>query len=441
MNRRELTAIGFMTFALFLGAGNLIFPPLMAQQAGDNWLLAIAGFLVTAVGLPALALLILSRLPSVEHLAAGLPKWMDRSFWMLIFITIGPAFALPRAVTVAYEMGIKPFYSGNGLLLFSAIFCGLTLLLALKPGQLVHYIGKVMTPALILMLTALTLFALFNPLGDASEAIDTYQKAPVINGLTQGYMTLDALAALVFGWVIINAVRTASASKPESSQRNITVIIAIYALLMSLCYLSMGYLGATSSDIAANASNGGAILAAYAVGQFGFVGKVMLAVITLLACLTTTVGITTANAHYLKNTYGVKFALSAAGISLLTAIISNVGLETLIQVSLPLILILCPMAIALVMVVVLLPNKSTNGKRTISKSQTFTVTIAALFGTLDAFMIVGKLPSSIMAFGQQWLPLFNENLSWLMPVIITMFVFKAARQLSQNQQAETASAQ
>ncbi|MCL1035837.1 branched-chain amino acid transport system II carrier protein [Shewanella submarina] len=446
MNRRELAAIGFMTFALFLGAGNLIFPPLMAQQAGDNWLLAVAGFLVTAVGLPAITLLILARLPSVEHLTLGLPKWMDRSFWLLIFTTIGPAFALPRAVTVAYEMGVKPFYSGDGLLLFSVFFCVLTLVLALRPGKLVDYIGKVMTPALIIMLCALTLFALFNPLGSASEATGPYQSAPVVSGLTQGYMTLDALAAVVFGWVIINAIRRTDKKSTNGRRNTLTrstlVIVGIYAILMSACYLAMGYLGATSSNIAPNAGNGGEILAAYAAGQFGMMGQVILALITLIACLTTTVGITTANAHYYENTYGVKFALSTGIICGLTATISNIGLEALIQLSLPVILVLCPVAISLVMAVIVIPAKSgVQGAPAISKGQTLVVSVAALFGTLDALMILGKLPEDAIELGQSMLPLFNENLSWLVPAVITLMLLKLVRLLNTSKRNSIAELQ
>ena len=434
MNRRELAAIGFMTFALFLGAGNLIFPPLMAQQAGENWLYAIAGFLVTAVGLPALTLIVLGRLPSIDKLTAALPQWMDRSFWFLILTTIGPAFALPRAVTVAYEMGIKPFYSGNGLLLFSIIFCGLTLALALKPGKLVDYIGRMMTPALIIMLALLTIFALFNPLGAPMAATAVYQQAPIANGLTQGYMTLDAIAAVVFGWVIINTIRLRSSGNESATFRYILIIVAIYAALMALCYLAMGYLGATSSNIAAHATNGGEILAAYAAGLFGAMGQVMLAVITLIACLTTTVGITTANAEYYQNSYGIKFKISAVVITLLTAAISNVGLETIIKVSLPVILVLCPIAIVLIMSVIFIPKISHSNAREISVGQVVVVTIATLFGTLDALNILAKLPESVIKIAQQYLPLFNDNVSWLLPVMMALVLVKLTRMLTPQKQ-------
>ncbi|MBD1570131.1 branched-chain amino acid transport system II carrier protein [Aliivibrio sp. S10_S31] len=424
MNRRDLAAIGFMTFALFLGAGNLIYPPLMAQQAGENWLIAIVGFLLTAVGLPAFTLVVLGRLSSADKLTALLPKWMDRSFWFLVLTTLGPAFVLPRAVTVAYEMGVKPFYSGNGLMVFSALFCALTLWLALKPGKLVDYIGKVMTPALIAMLAVLVIAALVNPLGEPSQAIEVYQQAPAVNGLIQGYMTLDAIAAVAFGWVIIQTIRSKGIEDKKAISYYTIRIAVIYSVLMSLCYLAMGYLGSTSSEIAPSATNGGEILTRYAAGEFGMLGQILLAAITLMACLTTTIGLTNANSEYYKNTYGVTFKVSATVIMVLTAIISNFGLETIIEVSLPAILILCPIAISLIIAMVLIPEKSASNTPTISMSHTVVVCIAALFGTIDALHILGKLPEGITAFCEQWLPLFSSHTSWLLPVFITIFVHK-----------------
>ncbi len=424
MNRRDLAAIGFMTFALFLGAGNLIYPPLMAQQAGENWLIAIVGFLLTAVGLPAFTLVVLGRLSSADKLTALLPKWMDRSFWFLVLTTLGPAFVLPRAVTVAYEMGVKPFYSGNGLMVFSALFCALTLWLALKPGKLVDYIGKVMTPALIAMLAVLVIAALVNPLGEPSQAIEVYQQAPAVNGLIQGYMTLDAIAAVAFGWVIIQTIRSKGIEDKKAISYYTIRIAVIYSVLMSLCYLAMGYLGSTSSEIAPSATNGGEILTRYAAGEFGMLGQILLAAITLMACLTTTIGLTNANSEYYKNTYGVTFKVSATVIMVLTAIISNFGLETIIEVSLPAILILCPIAISLIIAMVLISEKSESNTLTISMSHTVVVCIAALFGTIDALHILDKLPEGITVFCEQWLPLFSSHTSWLLPVFITIFVHK-----------------
>lgn len=426
-----------MTFALFLGAGNLIYPPLMAQQAGENWLVAIIGFLLTAVGLPALTLVVLGRLSSADKLTERLPQWMDRSFWFLVLVTLGPAFVLPRAVTVAYEMGVKPFYSGDGLMAFSVAFCALTLWLAVKPGKLVDYIGKVMTPALIAMLAVLVIAALVNPLGEPSQAMDIYQQAPAVNGLIQGYMTLDAIAAVAFGWVIIQTIRNKGIEDKKAISYYTIRIAVIYSVLMSLCYLAMGYLGSTSSSIAPSATNGGEILTRYAAGEFGMLGQVLLAAITLMACLTTTVGLTNANAEYYKNTYGVTFKVSATVIMALTAVISNFGLETIIEVSLPAILILCPIAISLIIAVVFISESVTTKSSQVSMGHTVVVCIAALFGTIDGLHILGKLPEGITALCDQWLPLFSSHMSWLLPVFIVIMINKGFKKQKTMQQLQS----
>ncbi|KMV31631.1 branched-chain amino acid transporter [Photobacterium swingsii] len=432
MKKRDLAAIGFMTFALFLGAGNLIFPPLMAQQAGENWLVAIAGFLLTAVGLPALTILVLGRLSSAEKLTSALPSWMNRTFWFLVLTTLGPAFVLPRAVTVAYEMGIKPFTDANLLLPFSIIFCAITLALALKPGKLLDYIGKIMTPTLIAMLTLLAVAALVNPLGTSLPATQDYLEQPVVNGLIQGYMTLDAIAAVAFGWVIINTIKSKGVTSKADLMKYSKWIALIYVALMSLCYLAMGYLGATSSTIAPNAANGGEILTRYAAGEFGYAGQLLLAGITLMACLTTTVGLTNANAEYYRNTYKTPFHRSAIVVTALTAAVSNVGLEQIITVSLPAILILCPIAIALILSIIFLP------KHVVKTGQQSKVVIAAtIFGSIDAFAVLDMIPNAINTQLNQWLPLYEYHLSWLIPVVF-IFVGLNIKLRSQIANTETA---
>ncbi|MDO6542713.1 branched-chain amino acid transport system II carrier protein [Photobacterium sanguinicancri] len=432
MKKRDLAAIGFMTFALFLGAGNLIFPPLMAQQAGDYWLIAIAGFLLTAVGLPALTIIVFGQLSSAEKLTSALPTWMNRTFWFLVLTTLGPAFVLPRAVTVAYEMGIKPFTDANLLLPFSILFCFITLLLALKPGKLLDYIGKVMTPTLIAMLTLLVVAALVNPLGTSLPATQDYLEQPIVNGLIQGYMTLDAIAAVAFGWVIINTIKSKGVTSKADLARYSKWIALIYVVLMSLCYLAMGYLGATSSTIAPNAANGGEILTRYAAGEFGYAGQLLLAGITLMACLTTTVGLTNANAEYYRNTYNVPFYRSVIIVTVLTAAVSNVGLEQIITVSLPAILILCPIAIALILSIIFLPKRAIN-----AGLQSRVVIAATIFGSIDAFSVLDMIPAALNVQFNQWLPLYEYHLSWLIPVAILFVGLKITQRTQPTACAET----
>ena len=412
MKKRDITAIGFTTFALFLGAGNLIFPPMMAQQAGENWLIAMVGFLISAVGLPALTIIILGRLSSVSKLTQSLPTWLDRTFWLAVFITLGPAFVLPRAVTVAYEMGLKPFVGEGYLLPFSVTFCAISLFLALKPGKLVDIIGKFMTPALIAMLGVLVITAIFNPQGSTTQALANYQQAPLVNGLLEGYMTLDAIAAVAFGWVIIQAIKEKGVTTQVGIRRYSYFIAGIYMILMSICYLAMGYLGASSSAIAPGASNGGAILTLYSAAILGPIGQLLLAVITLTACLTTIIGLTNANAEYFEKTYQLPFTKGATIAITLTALVANFGLEQLISFSLPLILVLCPIAIALVLAASLSLTENPNLK--------YLVLIALALGCIDTAAVLGIMTDSLNRMFLEWLPLYSCHLSWVGPCSLVL---------------------
>lgn len=428
LRKRDITAIGFTTFALFLGAGNLIFPPMMAQQAGENWLTAMAGFLISAVGLPALTIVILGRLSAVNKLTQSLPSWLEKTFWLTVFTTLGPAFVLPRAVTVAYEMGLKPFVGESHLFAFSIGFCALSLLLAIKPGKLVDIIGKFMTPTLIIMLGVLVITAIFNPQGSTTQATINYQQSPLVSGLLEGYMTLDAIAAVAFGWVIIQAIKAKGMTSKADIKYYSYIVASIYVLLMSTCYLAMGYLGASSSAIAAGASNGGTILTLYAAAILGPIGQLLLAAITLTACLTTVIGLTNANAKYFESTYQLPFTKGAIIVTALTAIVANFGLEQLIAFSLPLILVLCPIAIALVLAASLSLTRNVRLK--------YLVLTAFIFGCVDTISVLGAMNNSFERVFLQWLPLYDSHLSWVAPCsLVVLYLAFTTRTIKNHQPA------
>ncbi|MGF1907336.1 branched-chain amino acid transport system II carrier protein [Aliivibrio salmonicida] len=417
MKKHNLLAIGLMTFAMFLGAGNIIFPPFLGLEAGTQFFPAMLGFLLTAVGLPALTLIVLGRLSDSGQLTQALPKPLAIAFWVLLFIAIGPAFGMPRAVTVAYEMGIKPFFSGDHLMLFSALFVGATLLLAFQRGKLVDYIGKVMTPLLVLMLAALALAAIITPLGVLGDPSASYQNKAITSGLIQGYMTMDAIAAVGFGWVIIKAIRDKGCESPKDVFQATLKVTLIYALLMSACYLAMAYVGATSTSIAEGATNGGELLTRYVAEIFGPLGQYLLAGIIIMACLTTTVGLTNACAEYSQQTFRTPFAITAIIVTAMTGVVANFGLEQILAISLPAILILCPVAIALVLAAWFLPTTKHN-----TISYVSVVMISVVFGGLDALHILGLLSDSLSASLTHYIPLFSAHASWFLPVVITVFI-------------------
>ncbi|RJX64606.1 branched-chain amino acid transport system II carrier protein [Vibrio sinensis] len=427
MKNQNSLAIGLMTFAMFLGAGNIIFPPFLGLEAGTQYIPAMLGFLVTAVGLPALTLIVFGRLSDSAQLTKALPRPLAIAFWVLLFTAVGPAFAMPRAVTVAYEMGLKPFVSGDHLMAFSSIFVLVTLLLAFQRGKLVDYIGKIMTPLLVLMLAALAVAAFITPLGPLNIPTLDYQHKAVTSGLIQGYMTMDAIAAVGFGWIIIKAIRDKGCESPKEIFSATLKVTLVYAFLMSACYLALAYVGATSGSIAEGVSNGGELLTRYVAVVFGPLGQYLLAGIIIMACLTTTVGLTNACAEYYQQTFRSPFAMTATIVALLTGIIANFGLEQILTISLPAILILCPIAIALVLTAFVLPTTKRN-----SVSFVTIVFISSVLGTVDALSILGLLPESLSSLCAKYLPLFDAHASWFVPVIFALVISKCLSTKSKN---------
>ena len=202
--KASLWAVGLMLFALFFGAGNLIFPAYLGQQAGENWLSAMFGFLLTGAGLPLLGVIAIGYSGSrdVQALASRVSPWYGVAFAAALYLAIGPLFATPRTATVSFEVGVVPFIGeankSVGLAVFSVVFFGVAYWLSMSPGKLVDRIGKILTPALLLTIAALVGYAALNPMGALTEAQGDFVTQPLAKGILEGYGTMDALASLVF---------------------------------------------------------------------------------------------------------------------------------------------------------------------------------------------------------------------------------------------------
>tara|TARA_B100001094_G_C18195774_1_gene810787 strand:+ start:5847 stop:7178 length:1332 start_codon:yes stop_codon:yes gene_type:complete len=415
---KDMLTVALMTFALFLGAGNMIFPPLMAYQAGEYWLTAMAGFLFTGVGVPALILVVFGTLGQAEQLTSMLPKWIDRSFWTLILLCIGPGLAMPRAISVAYELGIRPFIHHPIVLFsFSLLFCICAIVLTLRPGCIVDILGKIITPALVVMLACLALGAVFSPLGDVSPALEKYKESAFSLGLIEGYMTMDALGAIGFGWVVTQALRSMGVHSKEKILYYIQRVVVIYAILMICCYFATAYLGSTASTLGTHITHGGQILTAYAEGNFGLFGKVLFALIAILACFTTVAGLLSANLEYFQKAYRFKTYPIIGFVSLVTLILANFGLTAVMKFTLPCVLILCPVALSLVLAHLIAWLLQPHIPATQSVSHTLIVTVAFIFSFIDTLSILNVSIEPLSQFAQSWLPLYWAHSSWLFPVL------------------------
>jgi len=414
---RELLALGFLTFALFLGAGNIIFPPMVGLAAGEHFWSAALGFLLTGVGLPLLTVVALARVGGgMEAITAPLGRWPGMLLGIAVYLTIGPMFATPRTATVSFEMGLAPFV-GNGpgaLLAYSAAYFGLVLLLALFPGKLMDTLGRLITPVLLVALAVLGGAAFVLPAGSLLPSAGDYQQAALAEGFLQGYQTMDALAALVFGIVIVNAIKDTGVTDSGLHTRYAIVAGLIAAVGLCLVYVSLMYLGAHSGSLVSADGNGVQILTRYVQHTFGTPGMLLLSSVIVLACLTTGVGLVSACASYFSALVpGSSYRGMVVALSLVSMLIANQGLEQLIAVAVPVLVAIYPMAIALVALSLLSPAWK-------SAPRVFmpVMLVALAFGLLDAAQAL-----DLAAWAPGWLerlPGSAMGLGWLLPVAATL---------------------
>src|SRR5699024_6619111 len=339
--------IGVMLFALFFGAGNLIFPATLGQNAGENLWPAVIGFLITGVGLPFLGILAIgfSGSRNLQELAGRIHPIYGIIFTSLLYLTIGPFFAAPRTGAVAYDVGITPFvseeYSQISLFLFSALFFAASLWLSLTPAKLVERFGKLLSPAIIVLLIFLLVTAIINPMGSIEAPQEAYKSGAFLNGFLEGYNTMDALASLVFGIIVINAIRSFGVKSTQGVLAATAKSGIVAVLFLGIIYTGIAYLGATSTEVFGLFETGGPVLGNAASHYFGLAGTMMLSIIIILACLTTSIGLMTSCGEYFHSLFPkVSYKVFVTFFTTLTFIIANFGLTNIINYSVPVLMFL-----------------------------------------------------------------------------------------------------
>ncbi|RAS69291.1 LIVCS family branched-chain amino acid:cation transporter [Vibrio diazotrophicus] len=409
----DIIALGFMLFAFFLGAGNIIFPPLAGQLAGDHIFPAMSGFLVTAVGLPLVTIIAVAISGgSWEHLTKHLPAKASLVMAALIFIIIGPAFAAPRTGLVAYEMAVKPLFADLNLTVFSILFFAVAMFFSWSQGKLIDVIGKVLTPALFIGLIVLALGVFIDPQGQMLAAQGEYATQPLTKGFLEGYNTMDTFGALMFGILIVDALRAKGITEEKATTKYLISAAVIAAAGLAFVYISLFYLGATSASVAADADNGGVVLSQYVIALFGDKGQLVLSVIVLLACLTTAIGLISACSDFFSTHTPISYKAWVVLNGVACAVVANVGLAQLIALSVPVLFALYPVAIALV-ALTFIRSKLANPQA----AYRLVILVSLLFALIDAAKVSG-LDVSFFNF----LPLFEIGMGWLLPTFAAMIV-------------------
>ncbi|MEK5069243.1 branched-chain amino acid transport system II carrier protein [Sporosarcina sp. FSL K6-1508] len=435
-------AIGLMLFALFFGAGNLIFPAQLGQYAGTNMWLAIIGFLVTGVGLPFLGILAMgfSGSQNLQQLASRIHPVYAVVFTSLLYLTIGPFFAAPRTGAVAFDIGISPFiseeYIQSASIIFTLLFFGLTLWLSLNPAKIVDRVGKILSPALIVLLLALLVLVIVKPMGVIQPPQGDYTSGALIKGVMEGYNTMDALASLVFGIIVINAIRSMGVTNKREILKATAKAGAVATTFLAIIYVGIAYLGATSTELFGLFDTGGPVLSGASSHYLGTFGLVMLAVVILLACLTTSIGLVTACAEYFNTIMPkISYKVFVIFFSTFCFVIANFGLANIITYSIPVLMFLYPLAVVLMILTFLSPLF--NHARIVYVSATV---VAFMISFIDGFKTLCKSLkidyfdwlAPIISFYDRVLPFYEEGLGWLLPVFIVILITGIAARIQKK---------
>ena len=355
LGKKNMTLISFMLFSLFFGAGNLIFPPFLGQNAGSQTLPAILGFLITAVVLPVLGVVVVARFDGLDRLGMQVGSKFSLIFTLLIYISIGPGLGIPRAASVPFEMAVAPYLPESAnltvwMVSYSAVFFLVALWLCFTPGKLVKRIGTFLTPSLLTLLCFLFVCFLFRGESVVAAPQAAYENTAFLQGFSDGYQTMDTIAALNFGLVIATTL-TSFGLKEKKDVMGYTVKAGFLAgSILALVYLMLTYMGMHSSGVYPIQENGAWTLRCIVSQVFGAPGAILLAAIFTLACLTTCVGLINSISQYFSTLF--KF-LPYRGwvlvITLFSFLICNLGLNAILSISIPVLNAIYPVSIVLIL--------------------------------------------------------------------------------------------
>ena len=244
LKKKDLLTLGFMMFSVFFGAGNLIFPPALGQAAGTNTLPAMLGFMTTGVGLPLLGIMAIALAGGeyVQLLKRRTFPWFATALLVILYLIIGPLFAMPRTGAVSFEIGIRPFVGAGDVTLpqviYTALFFGASYYLSLNPNKLIDRVGKMLTPALLVVLVILFLRTFWSPMGEVLAPTGVYLESPYAQGFQDGYQTMDLLASIAIGALVTNAVRMRGITDSRAIGAACLVSGLITVTLMAVVYAS-----------------------------------------------------------------------------------------------------------------------------------------------------------------------------------------------------------
>ncbi len=404
---RDVIVVGFALFSMFFGAGNVIFPPYLGMESGQQWLAGFSAYYIADIGLALLGMFALLRVGSSEavlHRAGRVPAEI---LMCAIILCIGPMVAIPRTSASTYEMAIAPNLPGVSPILFSILFFAVILALCIKESAVVDIVGKILTPLLLVGLFAIILKGIFSPPGDITSAPQIANVT--VTGIKSGYQTMDALAALPFGIIVLQSVTDKGYTGGKSKFRIVGGGAVLAGALLLAVYMGLAYLGATvSSQYTTGAVGRAELIMAIVKALLGKGGMIIFGTVVGLACVTTAIALTSSAAAYFSELCRgkVNYKVFVVVICVFSAVVSNLGLDRIVAIAAPVLDVVYPPALVLILISLLMPKVSDF----VSRAATLGALLTSVLCTIHLY--VDKLTFL------EALPLYDLGLSWILPAVI-----------------------
>lgn len=349
MNRKkEVLILGFALFAMFFGAGNLIFPPSLGIDMGKDWLVAGIGFLLTGVGLPLLGVLAFTKVGRLEDFSVKISSRFNTLYCTALVFVIGPLFAIPRTGSTTFEMGVLPSFPNVNPLVLSIItsiaFFGITLILVIKESKITDIIGKFLTPVILIILAAI---AFLGITGNIGTPVDKNITGVFAKGFVSGYQTMDALASVIFGVVIVKGLEGKGIVEEKEQRYFLSGSALIAAIGLGLIYFSLMYLGARVSGVGTFSTTSAALYLAEIT--LGSAGKIAFGICVATACLTTSVGLVAIASDWFARFTPISYKMWSVIICVFSGVMAIGGVDFIIKLSIPVLCILYPVTIILIL--------------------------------------------------------------------------------------------
>ena len=420
LSKKEFIGVSLLLFGMIFGSGNLIFPPMLGNQAGTSMVTALMGFALTAVIFPVLGILAISKTNGVQNLGNRVGPIFAVVYPAIVFLAIGPGIAIPRNGSLAFEMSVLPYLAGDTSVvlvrfIYTILFFGLAYYLCLQPGKLVDRIGNIVTPVLFGLIIIFFIGSVTTITTDVAAPTPAYD-SPFTTGFLEGYNTMDTLAALNFGLVITMAIKGYGVKNEQSIIKYASKAGFLAGTILFIVYAMLAYVGRMSSAGNQGVENGGQILFNLTENVFGVFGALILILIFTLACLSTAVGlITSVSEYFAKLTEGkVSYKQWMFVYTLIAFVLANFGLNTILKFSLPLLAAIYPTAIVLISMALFQDVFKFDQK-------TYRATIyVTLFISIISGFHAAEITLPVLSDLAAMLPFYEEGLEWVVPALATL---------------------